>query len=99
MIYALYDAGGIAWLAAMASDRPGDHIAPNIPEAPDLYEIENRAVDPEGRIEAATVDRRRSVYSGGYEALSTRLFAAGPGGDGREAGRARLGTQRPWRSD
>lgn len=32
---------------------PGVHVAPNIQSAPDLYEIENRAVDPEGRIEAA----------------------------------------------
>jgi SAM-dependent methyltransferase len=32
---------------------PGVHDAPNIQSAPDLYEIENRAVDPEGRIEAA----------------------------------------------
>jgi ubiquinone/menaquinone biosynthesis C-methylase UbiE len=34
-------------------DLPGVHVAPNIQEAPDLYEIENRAVDPAGRIEAA----------------------------------------------
>jgi len=32
---------------------PGVHPAPNIQDAPDTYEIENRAVDPEGRIEAA----------------------------------------------
>ncbi len=32
---------------------PGVHAAPNIQSAPDLYEIENIAVDPAGRIEAA----------------------------------------------
>lgn len=32
---------------------PGVHVAPNIQRAPDLYEIENIAVDPDGRIEAA----------------------------------------------
>ena len=32
---------------------PGVHAAPNIQSAPDLYEIENIAVDPHGRIEAA----------------------------------------------
>jgi hypothetical protein len=32
---------------------PGVHPAPNIQEHPDLYEVENRAADPEGRIEQA----------------------------------------------
>jgi ubiquinone/menaquinone biosynthesis C-methylase UbiE len=32
---------------------PGVHRAPNIQEAPDVYELENRAVDPDGHIEAA----------------------------------------------
>jgi SAM-dependent methyltransferase len=32
---------------------PGVHAAPNIQTDPDAYEIENRAVDPDGRIEAA----------------------------------------------
>jgi ubiquinone/menaquinone biosynthesis C-methylase UbiE len=32
---------------------PGVHAAPNIQSDPEVYEIENRAVDPEGRIEAA----------------------------------------------
>ena len=32
-------------------ELPGVHPAPNIHDAPDIYEIENRAVDPEGRIE------------------------------------------------
>lgn len=32
---------------------PGVHPAPNIQDAPDVYEIENRAADPEHRIEAA----------------------------------------------
>ena len=32
---------------------PGVHVAPNIQEAPDVYEIENRAVDPDQLIEAA----------------------------------------------
>ncbi|HEX8036850.1 MAG TPA: class I SAM-dependent methyltransferase [Ktedonobacterales bacterium] len=32
---------------------PGVHAAPNIQSAPDLYEIENIAVDPDGHIEAA----------------------------------------------
>ena len=31
-------------------------MAPNIQEAPDLYEIENRAADPAGRIEAAMAE-------------------------------------------
>lgn len=31
---------------------PGVHRAPNIQDAPDVYEIENQAADPEGRIEA-----------------------------------------------
>ena len=31
---------------------PGVHRAPNIQNAPDIYEIENQAADPEGRIEA-----------------------------------------------
>jgi SAM-dependent methyltransferase len=35
------------------TDLPGVHVAPNIQGAPDVYEIENRAADPEGRIEAA----------------------------------------------
>ena len=34
-------------------DLPGVHLAPNIQSAPDVYEIENRAADPERRIEAA----------------------------------------------
>lgn len=37
-----------AWVAF-----PGVHPAPNIQDAPDVYEIENQAADPEGRIEAA----------------------------------------------
>ena len=32
---------------------PGVHPAPNIQSDPDVYEIENLAVDPDGRIEAA----------------------------------------------
>lgn len=32
---------------------PGVHLAPNIQTAPDIYEIENRAVDPEQLIEKA----------------------------------------------
>jgi ubiquinone/menaquinone biosynthesis C-methylase UbiE len=32
---------------------PGIHPSPNIQEFPDIYEIENRAVDPDGKIEAA----------------------------------------------
>jgi ubiquinone/menaquinone biosynthesis C-methylase UbiE len=32
---------------------PGVHRAPNIQEHPDLYELENRAADPDGRIEQA----------------------------------------------
>lgn len=32
---------------------PGIHIAPNIQGAPDVYEIENLAADPDGHIEAA----------------------------------------------
>ena len=32
---------------------PGVHIAPNIQEAPDIYEIENQAVDPNHQIETA----------------------------------------------
>ena len=32
---------------------PGVHPAPNIQSGPDLYEIENLALDPERRIEAA----------------------------------------------
>ncbi|HYN17588.1 MAG TPA: SAM-dependent methyltransferase, partial [Actinomycetes bacterium] len=32
---------------------PGVHPAPNIQEHPDLYEVENRAADPDGRIERA----------------------------------------------
>ena len=31
---------------------PGIHPAPNIQDTPEIYEIENRAVDPEGQIEA-----------------------------------------------
>ncbi len=34
-------------------DLPGVHPSPNIQEAPEVYEIENRAADPEGRLEAA----------------------------------------------
>jgi SAM-dependent methyltransferase len=39
----------------MADDDalPGVHPAPNIQQAPEVYEIENRAADPEMRIEAA----------------------------------------------
>ncbi|MBK8030015.1 MAG: hypothetical protein IPK17_10990 [Chloroflexi bacterium] len=37
----------------MSDFLPGVHAAPNIQTAPDLYEIENRAADPEQRIEAA----------------------------------------------
>jgi ubiquinone/menaquinone biosynthesis C-methylase UbiE len=32
---------------------PGVHPSPNIQQAPDIYEIENRAADPENRIEMA----------------------------------------------
>ncbi|MDP9366574.1 MAG: class I SAM-dependent methyltransferase [Chloroflexota bacterium] len=32
---------------------PGVHPSPNIQSAPDVYEIENRAADPDGRVEAA----------------------------------------------
>jgi SAM-dependent methyltransferase len=35
------------------SALPGVHAAPNIQGHPDTYEIENEAVDPDGRIEAA----------------------------------------------
>ena len=35
------------------TDMPGVHLAPNIQGSPDIYEIENNAVDPEQRIEAA----------------------------------------------
>src|SRR5258708_4233880 len=34
-------------------ELPGVHVSPNIQDAPDIYELENRAADPEGRIEAA----------------------------------------------
>lgn len=34
-------------------DLPGIHASPNIQTAPDLYEIENRAADPDQRIEQA----------------------------------------------
>jgi hypothetical protein len=36
-----------------ALDLPGVHAAPNIQGAPDVYALENLAVDPERRIEAA----------------------------------------------
>jgi ubiquinone/menaquinone biosynthesis C-methylase UbiE len=36
----------------MGFDLPGVHAAPNIQQHPDVYEIENRAVDPEQLIEA-----------------------------------------------
>jgi hypothetical protein len=32
---------------------PGVHQAPNIQKAPEVYELENQAADPEGQIEAA----------------------------------------------
>ena len=35
---------------------PGVHRAPNIQSDPDVYEIENRATDPEGLIEMAMHD-------------------------------------------
>jgi ubiquinone/menaquinone biosynthesis C-methylase UbiE len=35
------------------SDLPGVHLAPNIQDAPDVYELENQAADPDGKIEAA----------------------------------------------
>jgi len=41
---------------------PGVHPATNIQRDPDAYEIENRAADPEGRIEAAM--RRIADWSG-----------------------------------
>lgn len=34
-------------------ELPGVHPSPNIQSNPDLYEVENRALDPEGHIEAA----------------------------------------------
>ncbi len=34
-------------------ELPGVHAATNIQKNPDIYEIENRAIDPKGRIEAA----------------------------------------------
>ena len=34
-------------------DLPGIHASPNIQTAPDLYEVENRAADPEQRVEQA----------------------------------------------
>lgn len=36
-----------------AVDLPGVHVSPNIQGAPDLYEVENAATDPEGRLWAA----------------------------------------------
>jgi SAM-dependent methyltransferase len=35
------------------TDLPGVHASPNIQMAPDVYELENEAADPEGLIEAA----------------------------------------------
>jgi SAM-dependent methyltransferase len=37
----------------MSDFLPGVHQAPNIQTAPDLYEIENHAADPEGKLETA----------------------------------------------
>ena len=44
------DAGGcaVSWL-------PGVHVAPNIQDGPALYEIENRALDPEGLLLAGVL--------------------------------------------
>ena len=36
---------------------PGVHLAPNIQDAADIYEIENLAADPEHRLEKATRGR------------------------------------------
>ena len=35
---------------------PGVHAAPNIQDGPDLYEVENRALDPDGLILSALHD-------------------------------------------
>src|SRR5215218_1462311 len=45
--------GRIAMSTPAGPALPGVHAAPNIQEHPDTYEIENRAVDPDGRIQAA----------------------------------------------
>jgi hypothetical protein len=34
-------------------DLPGIHASPNIQTAPDLYEVENRAADPDQLVEEA----------------------------------------------
>jgi ubiquinone/menaquinone biosynthesis C-methylase UbiE len=39
--------------ASDSGSRPGVHLSPNIQSMPDIYEIENRAADPAGRIEMA----------------------------------------------
>ena len=59
---------------------PGIHRAPNIQTAPDIYEIENRATDPDGLIESAmrqiaTWDARMVLDLGAGTGFYVPMFA------------------------
>src|SRR5690606_23442107 len=44
------------WILAVDPWLPGVHASPNIQRDPELYERENRAMDPEGSVLAAMAD-------------------------------------------
>jgi len=82
---------------------PGVHAAPNIQDAPDIYEIENRATDPDGRIEAAMRriapwDDRVVLDLGAgtgfhvprFHAAARHVFAVEPHGPSRVRAMARI---------
>ena len=81
----------------------GVHLSPNIQSAPDIYEIENYAADPENRIETAMVaiapwDNQVILDLGAgtgyhlarFHAQARQVIAVEPHGPSRERARARV---------
>ncbi len=84
-------------------ELPGVHLAPNIQHAPDIYEIENQAADPDGLIERAMLtiapwDDRIVLDIGAgtgfhiprFHARAAHVFAMEPHGPSRLRAMARV---------
>jgi ubiquinone/menaquinone biosynthesis C-methylase UbiE len=87
----------------MPENLPGVYVAPNIQSAPEVYEIENQAVDPDGLIERAMAailswDNRVLLDLGAgtgfhvprFHARASRVFAMEPHGPSRLRAMARV---------
>jgi ubiquinone/menaquinone biosynthesis C-methylase UbiE len=91
-------------MSTFASETPsGVHPSPNIQSAPDIYEIENRAADPENRIEMAMAtiapwDGKVLLDLGAgtgfhiprFHAWARQVIAVEPHGQSRERAQARV---------